>query len=48
MGGGWASPAKALMTHKVINESKLPGNCCYEEEEESVPLHPALHWAGQG
>lgn len=36
------------LTHKVINESKLPGNCCYEEEEEPVLLHPALHWAGQG
>lgn len=53
-GGRWVNLRQALpkqyhcLTHKVISESKLPGNCCYEEEEESVLLHPALHWAGQG
>lgn len=54
-GGRGVSPGQArpkhchCLTHKVINESKLPGNCCYEEEdeEECGLLHPALHWAGQ-
>lgn len=53
-GGRWVSLGQSLpkqchlLTHKVINESKLQGDCCYEEEEEFVLLHPALLWAGRG